>query len=137
MDDLYGIGNSRQHFDALEAIRRQSQLQENRRNLHENPVLAIKPVIQNQIRAFEASLEQLDDPTLYVGAWLASFGQQRLIVVHQIQLEEPCLIIFHGLDEQGLPLSLIQHANQLNFLLQAFKRETDEPRRPIGFVHNG
>lgn len=104
--------------------------------LHENPVLAIKPVLEEQIRSFEASLEQMDDPTLYVGAWLASFGQQRLIVVNQIQLEEPCLIIFHGKDEDGLPLSLIQHVSQLNFLLQACKLVTDEPRRPIGFTYH-
>ncbi|HCJ6519716.1 TPA: hypothetical protein NU719_003688, partial [Acinetobacter baumannii] len=104
---------------------------ESRQQLHENPILAIRPIIENQIRSFEASLEEKS----FVGAWLASFGSQKLIFVENIQLEEPCLIIFHGKDENGAPLSLIQHVSQLNFLLQACQLERDTPRTPIGFIH--
>lgn len=110
--------------------------QARQRNFHENPILAIRPAIQEQIEAFEAELEKLDDPSLYVGLWLASFGQQRLILVQQIEFDEPCLIIFHGFSEDGFPLKLIQHVSQLNFLLEARKYVSDEPRRPIGFIHN-
>lgn len=106
------------------------------KNQHENPVLAIRPAIEQQIKAFEATLEQLDDPSLYVGLWLASFGQQRLIFANSIEFDEPCLVIFHGFSDDGSPLKLIQHISQLNFLLEARKRVTDEPRRPIGFIHN-
>lgn len=102
-----------------------------RKHLHENPILAIRPIIEKQIRSFEASLDEKS----FVGAWLASFGSQRLILVEEIQLEEPCLIIFHGKDENGAPLSLIQHVSQLNFLLQACQPEIDIPRTPIGFIN--
>lgn len=106
------------------------------RNFHENPILAIKPAIEQQIQSFEAELEKLQDSSLYVGLWLAAFGQQRLIFVKSIEFDEPCLIIFHGYDNDGAPLKLIQHVSQLSFLLEARKRVTDEPRKPIGFIHN-
>lgn len=38
---------------------------ESRQQLHENPILAIRPIIENQIRSFEASLEEKS----FVGAW--------------------------------------------------------------------
>lgn len=110
--------------------------QELQKSLHENPILAIRPAIEQQIKAFEAELEKLDDPSLYVGLWLASFGQQRLILVQQIEFDEPCLIVFHGFSEDGSPLKLIQHVSQLSFLLEAHKHINDEPRRPIGFINN-
>lgn len=109
---------------------------ERQRTFHENPVLAIRPAIEQQIKAFEAELEKLEDPSLYVGLWLASFGQQRLILVQQIEFDEPCLIIFHGFGEDGSPLKLIQHVSQLNFLLEARKHVSDGFRQPIGFIHN-
>lgn len=95
----------------------------------DNPVIAIREIIENQIREFESNLE--DDYEL--GAWLASFGSQILIIVENIQFSEPNMVIFHGRDDHGNKLQLIQHATQLNLLLNAVKKTTNEPRKPIGF----
>lgn len=98
----------------------------------ENPVIAIQETIETQIREFESNLE--DDYEL--GAWLASFGSKILIIVENIQFCEPSMVIFHGRDDRGNKLQLIQHATQLNLLLNAVKKTTDEPRKRIGFHHS-
>lgn len=97
-----------------------------------NPVIAIRETIEAQVREFESSLE--DDYEL--GARLASFGSQILIIVESIQFSEPNMVIFHGRDEKGNKLQLLQHSSQLNLLLNAVKKINDEPRRPIGFQSN-
>ncbi|WP_353168685.1 DUF6173 family protein [Acinetobacter sp.] len=118
--------------EALSNLRNVENVKEQRKHLHENPVAAIRGIIESQVRDFEDNLE--DDYEL--GAWLASFGNQILIIVEQIQFEEPTLIIFKGRDNSGNKLQLIQHASQLNLLLNAVKKQTDEPRQQIGFIHN-
>lgn len=99
---------------------------------HENPVIAIQETIENNIKSFETNLEEGYE----LGAWLASFGNQILIIVENIEFSEPSVIIFHGRDNEGNKLQLIQHVNQLNLLLNAVKKQTDEPRQQIGFIHN-
>jgi hypothetical protein len=42
------------------------------------------------------------------------------------------MILFYGKNRHGLPIKLAQHYTQLNVLLTALPRLTDEPRR-IGF----
>ena len=45
------------------------------------------------------------------------------------------LVCFHGEDTSGKPLELIQHVQQLNFLLMVVpKPEIEIPKRKIGFV---
>ncbi|WP_444239969.1 DUF6173 family protein [Eshraghiella crossota] len=45
------------------------------------------------------------------------------------------LVCFHGEDTSGKPLELIQHVQQLNFLLMIVpKPEPEVPKRQIGFV---
>ena len=45
------------------------------------------------------------------------------------------LVCFHGEDTSGKPLELIQHVQQLNFLLMVVpKPEIEAPNRQIGFV---
>ncbi|WP_151956098.1 DUF6173 family protein [Acinetobacter guillouiae] len=106
------------------------QLREKHRS--ENPVVAIQETIESNIKNFESNLEDGYE----LGAWLASFGNQILIIVENIEFAKPSIIIFHGRDNQGNKLQLIQHANQLNLLLNAVKKETEQPRQPIGFIHN-
>ncbi|WHP06338.1 MULTISPECIES: DUF6173 family protein [Acinetobacter] len=117
---------------ALNAVQQHNAKQELQRFYHENPVAAIRKTFEDQVKEFEESLS--DD--YEVGAWLASFGNQILIIVEKIQFSEPNLIIFHGRDDQDNKLQLIQHATQLNLLLNAVKKTTEEPRKPIGFVHD-
>ena len=103
-------------------------------SFYENAILHIRPVIEKQIKEFEAELEKFEDSSLYVGLRLTVFGQHRLILVQKIEFEEPCLIIFHGVGEDGAMLKLIQHISQLNFLLESSRRPSAEPRKPIGFA---
>lgn len=119
-------------YDAIEALQLKKSKDDLQRYYHENPVAAIKKVIQKQITDFESNLG--DDYDL--GAWLASFGNQILIIVEEIQFSEPTLVIFNGRDNLNNKLQLIQHASQLNLLLNAVKKTTDEPRRPIGFIYD-
>ncbi|WP_151797365.1 DUF6173 family protein [Acinetobacter bereziniae] len=98
----------------------------------ENPVVAIQETIELNIKKFESNLEDGYE----LGAWLASFGNQILIIVENIEFAKPSIIIFHGRDNEGNKLQLIQHANQLNLLLNAVKKQTDQPRQQIGFIHN-
>ncbi|WP_367566114.1 DUF6173 family protein [Butyribacter intestini] len=45
------------------------------------------------------------------------------------------LVCFHGEDTSGKSLELIQHVQQLNFLLMVVpKLEIEAPNRQIGFV---
>ncbi|WP_416386924.1 DUF6173 family protein [Butyribacter intestini] len=45
------------------------------------------------------------------------------------------MVCFHGKDTSGKPLELIQHVQQLNFLLMVVsKPEIEATKRQIGFV---
>ncbi|XYS24169.1 DUF6173 family protein [Acinetobacter baumannii] len=100
------------------------------KDLQENPVITIEKTIRAQIEEFEAGLEE----GYVLGAWLASFGNQILILVESIEFSKPNVIIFKGKDDQGNKLQLIQHVNQLNLLLNAVKNNPEIPRSKIGFI---
>jgi hypothetical protein len=83
-----------------------------------------------EIRAFEFSL----DPAHEVGIRLVSFGQALTFHVTRIGFVEPSLITFHGLSEAREPVQLVQHVNQISFLLMKVERlEPETPKQPIGF----
>lgn len=64
---------------------------------------------------------------------LASFGQNILMQVTNIGYANPCLITFEGY-VSGQYCQLVQHVNQLSFLLMSSpKAEPDKPARRIGF----
>jgi len=68
-----------------------------------------------------------------VGLQLASFGQSILLNVTRIGYSNPSLIHFYGY-YNGNEAHLIQHINQLSFLLVAVpKSDPDKPARRIGF----
>ncbi len=99
----------------------------------ENPVIDIQKTIELQIKQFEAEL----DATHEVMIKAASFGSAVIFYVDTIEFSKPNIIIFHGKTPEGERVRLIQHVNQLNFLLQADKREeTASPKRTIGFINN-
>lgn len=85
--------------------------------------------IMEQIKEFEDSL----DDTREVSVLLTSFGAV-LMNVTGIGLMNPDLVFFYGTVD-GRPAQLIQHINQLNFLLTSVpKEDPEEPPRKIGFT---
>lgn len=67
-----------------------------------------------------------------VAIWLTNFGQQFLMQVTQVTYKDPVLIVFKGFVE-GKESTLIQHINQLNFLLTTTPKSPEEPKIKIGF----
>lgn len=86
-------------------------------------------ILSNQIKEFQDSLDDEHE----VGMLLASFGQSILLSVTKIGYTNPSIIHFHGF-VNGNNAHLIQHVNQLNFLLTSVPKESPEkPPRRIGF----
>lgn len=85
-------------------------------------------IIKDYIQEFEKNLDAEHE----VGLWLTSFGQSMMMQVTNITYEKSVLMIFKGF-VNGNEATLIQHINQLNFLLTAIKKEPEKKRVPIGF----
>ncbi|MGP5547818.1 DUF6173 family protein [Psychrobacter alimentarius] len=124
---------SKSHFDnqkrIMDNIQEQNQIAERDRN----PVIQIEDSIIRHVKDFESNLK--DEQEVMILA--ASFGSSVTFYVSAIEFNRPNLIIFHGTTETGGSTRLIQHCNQLNFLLQAVpKHDPDEARTPIGFTHD-
>ena len=88
-------------------------------------------ILKKYIQEFENSL----DDGYEVGLLLTNFGQSVLMQVTQVTYEQPVLMVFKGM-VNGNETTLIQHINQLNFLLTKVKKPLDSPKRPIGFLLN-
>lgn len=86
-------------------------------------------ILLSEIKAFE---ENLDDEH-EVAIKLASFGESITINVEHIGYYNPSIIVFDG-TINGNKATLMQHINQLNFLLLAVRKADPElPPRRIGF----
>ena len=85
-------------------------------------------IIKKYIQDFEKTL----DKEHTVGVMLTNFGQSILMQVEEITYEKSVVLVFKGL-VNGQKSTLIQHINQLNFLLTAVPIENDKPKRKIGF----
>lgn len=90
--------------------------------------VSIFQVILDYIDNFQNELDSEHEASLY----LANFGQNILLDVTQIVCEPPSLIVFKGFCN-GKPSTLIQHIDQLNFLLTSVEKKPDLPKRKIGF----
>ena len=85
--------------------------------------------IMEEIRDFEKSLDNDHEIALK----LASFGSAVTMVVTSIGYQNPDMLYFYGY-VNGKDSQLIQHANQLNFLITSVEREDKtKPARRIGF----
>ncbi len=83
--------------------------------------------IMEQIHDFEETLDAEHEIALK----LASFGSSITMIVTDYQ--NPDLLYFYGF-VNGKDAQLIQHMNQLNFLLTSVEREDkSKPARRIGF----
>ena len=85
-------------------------------------------IIRRYIEDFEASLDSEHE----VGMMLTNFGQSVLMQVTNITYEKSVLLVFYGY-VNGRHATLIQHIDQLNFLLTSIDKEPDRPKRKIGF----
>lgn len=86
--------------------------------------------IMEQIRDFEESLDVEHEVALK----LASFGSSITMIVTGIGYQNPDLLYFYGY-VNGVEAQLIQHVNQLNFLLTSVERkDKSKPARRIGFT---
>lgn len=66
---------------------------------------------------------------------VVQFNQSITILVKEIGYIGYNLVCFHGEDTSGKPLELVQHVQQLNFLLMVVsKPEPEAPKRKIGFA---
>lgn len=84
-----------------------------------------------EVTKFQQSLPDTQD----VAMVLVQFNQSTTILVKQIGYIGYNLVRFDGEDISGKPLELIQHVQQLNFLLSVVPKPVPEaPRRQIGFL---
>ncbi len=88
-------------------------------------------ILKRHIQSFEQSVD--DDHE--VGIMMTNFGQSILMKVIHVTYEYPVLMVFTGF-VNGREATLIQHINQLNFLLMTVDKEPDQPKRIIGFSIN-
>lgn len=86
-------------------------------------------IIKRYIQDFEKTLDTEHE----VGVMMTNFGQSIIMQVTQITYEEPVLLIFRGY-VNGKMSTLIQHMNQLNFLLTTIDKMDEKPKMPIGFI---
>ncbi|MBE5857441.1 MAG: hypothetical protein E7296_07780 [Lachnospiraceae bacterium] len=85
-------------------------------------------ILKEQIQEYEDSLDAEHE----VGIMMTNFGQSVLMQVTNISYKDPVLIIFRGF-VNGQESVLVQHINQLNFLLTRVSKEPNRPKRTIGF----
>lgn len=88
-------------------------------------------ILKRYIQEFERSLDDEHE----VGIMMTNFGQSVLMQVTQITYENPVLMVFKGYVNQR-KATLIQHINQLNFMLTTLDKDPDRPKRQIGFFAN-
>ncbi len=82
------------------------------------------------ITEFDKSLD--DDHE--VGVHLVNFGQSMSFHLEGMGYYNPYLISFSGFTEDGQPVELIQHVNQISILLMKLPRkDPSQPKKPIGF----
>ena len=87
--------------------------------------------LYKEIRNYQNKLPDTEDVAMSV----VQFNQSITILVKEIGYIGYNLVCFHGEDTSGKPLELIQHVQQLNFLLMVVpKLEPEAPKRKIGFV---
>jgi len=67
-----------------------------------------------------------------VGARLVTFGVDFTFHIEDLGYWGPDLVMFHGVNDQGKKVELLQHVSQLSVLLVAIDKVGEKPRR-VGF----
>lgn len=90
--------------------------------------------LKEEISLFSRSLDNATEVCIRI----ANFGKITDLTVTHVYPKEPSLICFEGFTQiKGTvkKATLIQHLNQLNFLMYANPRQLpDKPKKPIGFT---
>ena len=86
-------------------------------------------IIKKYIQEYEKTL----DTEHNVGVMLTNFGQTILMEVKEITYEKSVVLVFKGW-VNGQYSTLLQHINQLNFLLTAVPIQEERPKMRIGFA---
>ena len=85
------------------------------------------------LKEFIEEYESTLDSEHEVGLLLTNFGQSVLMQVTEIDYRMPVLMIFKGY-VNGSKSTLIQHVNQLSFLLTSVSKDPERPKQKIGFA---
>lgn len=85
-------------------------------------------ILKEKIKDFEEHL----DTDHEVGIMLTNFGQSILMQVTEVSYKSPVLMIFKGY-VNGQESTLIQHINQLSFMLTAMEKAPEKQKAKIGF----
>jgi hypothetical protein len=88
--------------------------------------------ISEAIKEFQFSLNDQEE----VGIYLVSIPSGKPMHVERVEKRGPEIIAFHGVNEHGMPMLLLQHYTQTNLLLSALPKLGDTARR-IGFQLEG
>lgn len=126
--DMHNIVNGFYENVEERRLHMKQELSADIQNENTAPVIAQK--LYEALCSYQESLPDEDDMVLAV----AHFGETVNIIVNKVGYIGYNLIVFYGEDSYGKPQKLIQHINQLDFLLSARPKEIPEaPRRQIGF----
>ncbi len=99
-------------------------------SVEENLASEFHKRLKKWISEFDASLDQAHE----VGVGLVNFGRAVTFALEEMGYWNPSLIAFSGRNEDGEPVELIQHVNQISMLLVRLPRKNpDEPKPQIGF----
>lgn len=86
--------------------------------------------IYNKMIKFQKELDNTHDIALS----LVQFGASMTVFVDGVGYSGYNLVVFYGTDVVGNKVELIQHINQLSFILISCPKEVEMEKRKIGFV---
>lgn len=86
--------------------------------------------LKEQIETYQANIDNNHD----IALMLTNFGESVTMVITSITYRTPSLLVFTGYVNNSI-CELIQHVNQLNFLLKTVPRNIDLPKQRIGFSY--
>lgn len=81
------------------------------------------------IQDFESKLDKDDE----IAARIVGLPGDGTMQIDDVGFWGPDMILFFGKTDQGKPVRLVQHYAQMNVLLTARAKPTEEPARRIGF----
>lgn len=85
--------------------------------------------IYQEMKNFQNELDDTHD----VAVSLVQFGDSITVLVDKIGYRGYNLVVFYGTDASGNKVELIQHINQLSFILISYSKKAEVQKRKIGF----
>jgi hypothetical protein len=135
----YVAATRRMAEEALEAMRDPSEriledIAENTANLVADAEARSAQQCVEQIHELIEQLEANLPNEVEVVVAVLSAGGETVCRVSTLGYAAPSLIVFHGVDMNGVPMMLVQQVGQINYALRIVQRlKPEEPRRRMGF----